>query len=147
MGTKVIRELFDDLDNDIAADETVTFAIDGQAYEMDLSKKNAEKLRAHLGPFVASARRVGRVTTAKPKSSPSTSGGGKSSVDLDAVRTWARTRGHTVSDRGRIPNDIMDAWEAAQQSVADKPAAGKAPSAKAAAAKASDVKEPAFSGT
>jgi hypothetical protein len=148
MGTKVIRELYDDLDNDIAADETVSFAIDGQGYEMDLSKKNAEKLRAHLGPFVASARKVGRVSANKSKPSSSNSSGagsGRTSEQLEEIRAWARTKGHTVSNRGRIPNEIIDAFEADQDGTLIEVPAKKAP-AKKAAPPAASKEQPAFSG-
>ena len=49
--------LVDDLDNS-DADETVTFALDGVTYEIDLNTKNSAKLRAALDPFVAAGRRL-----------------------------------------------------------------------------------------
>ena len=50
MAKKVTVSFVDDLDGKTAADETVAFTLDGVAYEIDLSTKNAEKLRAALQP-------------------------------------------------------------------------------------------------
>lgn len=107
-----IREirLVDDLDGDIA-DETLEFGIDGKVYEIDLSKDNATKLREALAEFVGSARRTGGrarravVAGAGPVRRPT--------VDREqnqAIREWARKRGMKVSDRGRIPAEVLDAY-------------------------------------
>jgi hypothetical protein len=45
MAQKVTVALIDDLDGH-DAEETVTFGLDGKAYEIDLSASNARKLRA-----------------------------------------------------------------------------------------------------
>src|SRR3954463_4823047 len=58
MARKVQVILSDDLDDSIAADETVTFALDGTTYEIDLSEKNAEELRNVFGKYVSAARKV-----------------------------------------------------------------------------------------
>ena len=50
--------LVDDIDGSVAS-STVGFSLDGKTYELDLSDKNAGKLRNALEPFVASARRIG----------------------------------------------------------------------------------------
>jgi hypothetical protein len=108
---KVTVSLIDDMDGD-KADETVEFGLDGKNYEIDLSSKNAEKLRDALADYVAAARRPGGRRR---------SGGGGSaaaatrrpSVDREqnqAIRDWARKRGMKVSDRGRIPADVLDAY-------------------------------------
>jgi hypothetical protein len=108
---KVTVSLIDDLDGD-RADETVEFGVDGKNYEIDLSSSNADKLRDALAAYVAAARRPGgrrrsggsnaaAVATRRP------------SVDREqnqAIRDWARKRGMKVSDRGRIPADVLDAY-------------------------------------
>ncbi len=97
--------LVDDLDGD-EADETVEFALDGKTYEIDLSDRNAARLRDSLSKYVASARRStsrSRRSGRKGTSGPSTA----------QVREWARSAGHPVSDRGRISSDIRAAYEAA----------------------------------
>jgi hypothetical protein len=121
MARKVQVILSDDLDENLPADETVNFSLDGTNYEIDLSEQNASKLRDTLSRYVQAARRAGR-------SSQRTSGGGRSRAtggsgtggagrmdreQAGAIRDWARKNGHTVSDRGRIPASIVGAYEAA----------------------------------
>jgi hypothetical protein len=107
-----IREvrLIDDLDGE-AADETIEFGIDGKNYEIDLSKENAAKLRDALASYVASARRSG----GRRRSSASSGGAAarRPSIDREqnqAIREWARKRGMKVSDRGRIPAEVLETY-------------------------------------
>src|SRR3954447_26296405 len=58
MAQKVQVILVDDLDGG-SADETVSFSLDGVAYEIDLSDKNAAAFRDSLAQYVGLARRVG----------------------------------------------------------------------------------------
>ena len=106
-----IREirLVDDLDGDVA-DETVEFGVDGKNYEIDLSTANAKKLRDALAEFVASARRSGgrRRGGGAPVAAAR-----RPSIDREqnqAIREWARKRGMKVSDRGRIPAEVLEAY-------------------------------------
>lgn len=100
--------LVDDLDGK-PADETVEFAIDGKAYEIDLSADNAAQLRDALAEFVASARKTaGRTRRASAAAAPR-----RPVVDREqnqAIREWARSRGMKVSDRGRIPSEVLEAY-------------------------------------
>ena len=59
MAKKVTVTLVDDFDGEGAADETVEFGLDGVTYEIDLSSKNATKLRNDLKKWVEAGRRVG----------------------------------------------------------------------------------------
>jgi len=97
--------LEDDLDGS-AADETVMFGLDGANYEIDLSAKNAAKLRDALAKYVGVARR----SSSRARRS---GGRGRSSGNAAAVREWARSNGHEVSDRGRVPADVKAAYDAA----------------------------------
>ncbi len=114
MAQKVTVTLVDDLDGG-TAEETVEFGIDGVTYEIDLSNDNAGKLRDALAGYVAHARRAGgrrRASAAPPKRS----GGGRASVDREqnaAMREWARKNGYKVSDRGRIPAEVVEAYHKA----------------------------------
>jgi len=104
--TEVI--LVDDLDGG-TAEETVPFSVDGVSYEIDLSGSNASTMRAALAPYVGSARRVGGRVRARAS-------GGASSGRRDdrsaQIREWARSEGHKVSDRGRIPADLAAKYDA-----------------------------------
>lgn len=112
MAQKVQVILVDDLDQG-HADETVAFGIDGSSYEIDLSSKNAAALRDSLASYVAAAHKLGRSGSRGPAGRPK----GTASADREqtqAIRAWARRNGHTVSDRGRIPGSIVEAYHAAR---------------------------------
>ena len=116
MARKVQVILSDDLDDSISADETVTFALDGTTYEIDLSEKNASEMRDVLGKYVSAARKVSSRGTRASGAGRSRATGGGGRMDREqagAIRDWARKNGHDVSDRGRIPASVVEAYEAA----------------------------------
>ncbi|HEY8790909.1 MAG TPA: Lsr2 family protein [Actinopolymorphaceae bacterium] len=112
MAQQVNVVLVDDLDGSEAG-ETVVFGLDGTTYEIDLSEKNAKKLRDSIALYVASARRTGgrRGTARTAGRAPSTA----TSTDTASVRTWAKSKGYEVSDRGRISAEILDAYKKANR--------------------------------
>ena len=111
MAQKVQVILVDDIDGG-KADETVKFGLDGVNYQIDVSTKNAKKLREAFAPFVAEARRgPGRAAGRRRTTKAGRKGRGKS--DAAAVRKWAKSNGHKVSDRGRVPAPVMAAYRAA----------------------------------
>lgn len=109
MAQRVDIQLSDDLDGtDFQAGkgETLTFALDGHTYEIDLTNKNAGALRKILSPYVSAGRRV----------KTSRSGRGKrawSGPSANTAREWARANGYEVNDRGRIPANVREAFVAA----------------------------------
>jgi hypothetical protein len=103
---KVHVELVDDLDES-PADETLAFALDGESYEIDLNDKHASAIRKALAPYVEAGRKVGGSRGKKKTSRPA---GGPLPKD---VREWAIESGMDVPARGRIPNEVMDAYAAA----------------------------------
>ena len=112
MAQKVQVLLVDDIDGG-TADETVTFSLDGVAYEIDLTTDHATQLRDSFATWVANARKVsGRSAQRAPRgaAAPRRAGG---SSDATAIREWARANGRNVSERGRISADIKAAYEAA----------------------------------
>ncbi|MER7073349.1 Lsr2 family protein [Terrabacter sp. NPDC000476] len=110
MAQRVEVVLIDDIDGGNAS-ETVTFGLDGVTYEIDLSDKNAAKLRDDLATWTGHARRAGS-GSAKGAGSRRRSSGPKRG-DLAAVREWARANGHDVSDRGRISSEVQAAYDKA----------------------------------
>jgi len=102
--TQVILE--DDIDGG-NAEETLRFAIDGKSYAIDLSSKNADKLRRALAPYLAAARREGSL--------PRPSGRPKTTADYipAQVRAWAQDAGYEVSSRGRVSSDLVAAFKSA----------------------------------
>ncbi len=115
MAKQVITSLIDDIDGKPAS-QTIEFGIDGVSYSIDLSDRNADRLRAALHPYIDAGNRVGRVA-----------GGGRrvfgrgglpartSRDQTAAIREWATKTGHDISNRGRIPARIMEAYEDAHR--------------------------------
>jgi hypothetical protein len=112
MAKRVIHELIDDLDGK-AADESITFALDGTQYEIDLSKKNAQRLRDAFAPFLTAGTKVGRGGVVTSRNGHSRGGPARTDRDQNrAIREWAQARGIDVSDRGRIKQETIDRYHA-----------------------------------
>lgn len=108
MAKKVTVTIIDDLDGESAAAETVAFGLDGASYTIDLSEKNATKLRDVLEPWISSATKVsGR---RKASGSPAKIAAKVDKEQLGPIREWARSNGYEVSPRGRVPQHIIDAY-------------------------------------
>ncbi|MEV7767858.1 Lsr2 family protein [Microbacterium sp. NPDC086615] len=112
MATRQIAQVIDDLDGttlDEGEGKQITFSVEGRSYEIDLSEKNADRFYAALAPYVDAARPIGSPSrSGSPRRSRATS-----TLDLNAIREWARANGHTVSDRGRVAASIVDEYKAA----------------------------------
>lgn len=110
MAQRVQVILVDDV-NGGEATETIEFALDGISYEIDLNDENAAKLREDLAPWIGQARRSGGRRQTRRRS-----GGSSSSArneDLTKVREWGRENGYKVSSRGRVSQELQDAYAAA----------------------------------
>lgn len=106
MAQRVQIVLEDDFDGGVA-DETVSFALDGAEYEIDLSSANADGLRDALAPWLAHARKTGgRRKRAGLKT-------GSESSSTSDVRAWAQQNGHDVSSRGRVSSEVREAYDKA----------------------------------
>lgn len=113
MTQKTIVELVDDLDGS-RADETVTFALDGTVYEIDLKKAHADLIRNELAPYVSAGRKATGATAAGRGRAAATSRRRAQRDDrATEIRGWARAQGFQVSDRGRISREVVEAYEAA----------------------------------
>jgi hypothetical protein len=113
MARRTIPVLIDDIDGG-EADETVRFAVDGVQYEIDLSKKNAAKMRNTLARYIEAGSKVGRVGGGAARAAAAR-GRGPAKADRDqnrAIRDWAQGKGIAVSDRGRIKQEIVDRYHA-----------------------------------
>ncbi|SDQ59110.1 histone-like nucleoid-structuring protein Lsr2 [Thermostaphylospora chromogena] len=108
MAKQIQEILIDDLDGGEAS-ETVSFALDGTSYEIDLSDVNAKKLRDALSPFVANARRASPPTSRRRRSGQRSMSREKSAE----IRSWAKAHGLPVSERGRIASSVVEQYEAA----------------------------------
>ncbi|MER7750670.1 Lsr2 family protein [Kitasatospora sp. NPDC097643] len=116
MAQRVQVILEDDLDGG-SADETVTFALDGVAYEIDLKSANADKLRGLLAPYVEKGRKQsGRLAGARRPVRGATPRPGAGAPDTAKIRAWAKEQGLEVNDRGRVPSGVRKAYEDANAS-------------------------------
>jgi hypothetical protein len=106
--------LTDDLDGSEAA-ETITYTINGQEYEIDLSEDNADKFHDALAPYIQNSREVRRQaeTARRRDGRRRNSGGGSSRDDIPQIRAWAESQGMDVSARGRVKKEIIDAYDEA----------------------------------
>ena len=114
MARRIVHQLVDDLDGtllEVGDGETVLFSVDGVAYEIDLTTENAAALRAALDPYRAAGRSISsrRSTTSSAGSARRRNG----QQDYSAIRAWAKNNGFSVSERGRVPASIIEAYESA----------------------------------
>jgi hypothetical protein len=112
MAKQIITVLTDDLDGG-DADRTLEFGFDGVTYTIDLSDKNAGKLRKALDPYLEAASRVGGTGASGRLVSRAAPAPSRASREQNqAIREWATKNGHEVSERGRIPASIVEAFHA-----------------------------------
>ncbi|MGH3913274.1 MAG: histone-like nucleoid-structuring protein Lsr2 [Pseudonocardiaceae bacterium] len=122
MAQKTVVTMVDDLTGEEAEDiGTVEFALDGISYELDLSDENAAKLRDALAQYTGAGRRTGGRRRGGRVSGRVTKSGSMSTSynreTLKSIRGWAKQNGHSVSDRGRLSGEVLEAWENAHRSL------------------------------
>lgn len=110
MAKKEVIQIIDDIDGKVLEEyETVRWSVDGKTYEFDTSPKHADEFRDAVAPYLSVSRVIsGRAAVAKRITS-----GTRSKEQTQAIRDWANNNGYTVSDRGRIPLHVIEAFEAA----------------------------------
>ncbi|QNN99382.1 Lsr2-like DNA bridging protein [Gordonia Phage Sephiroth] len=115
MSRKEVLEITDDYDGKlINPDEEwspVPFVVNGTAYQLDLRAANQDRFYKDMDKWINKATKVGRA----PKvggSKPAKPASDTSGHNLTAIREWANNNGYTVSEKGRIPKHIMEAYEA-----------------------------------
>jgi Lsr2 len=94
--------IVDDIDGSQSEFETRTFNLGGDKWEIDLSPRNPVALHTALRPFIAKGRRTATARAGPPR---------KRAPESDAIRAWAKGNGFEVNDRGRIPQDVLDAYQ------------------------------------
>lgn len=85
---------------------SVTFALDGRDYGIDLSAASAQRLGKALGAFVAASRKATDMGRRKRTRTARSSGGDV--AEPTAIRAWAQKHGHQASDRGRISAQLRE---------------------------------------
>lgn len=123
MAKQVIYELVDDVDGtsiDEGQGESIEFSLDGVDYVIDLKIKNANEFRKKIEYYVGFATRVGgrkrKATPVGAVQAPASQPASTTKRDpaqTRAIRQWAADSGYEINDRGRIPAEIVEAYEAA----------------------------------
>jgi hypothetical protein len=103
--TEVFLE--DDIDRSTGDVETVRFAFGGTEYEIDLSGQHRKEIAEAFGTYIPHARKAGRL---KAPAQPGRRR--RDREDKTAIREWAKDRGFELSERGRIPVQVIREYEA-----------------------------------
>lgn len=116
MAQKVVTLYTDDLTGEESEDiSTHTILVDGAGVEIDLTSDSHDQLMDALRPFLqaAGARRVrggAAGSTRKERTRSAQAATGREAAD---IRIWAKENGYEVSDRGRVPASVKEAYESA----------------------------------
>ena len=100
MARRNITQYFDDLDDSpLNEDEVkiIRFSFEGTDYILDLSEDNARDFYDALDPFLKAARKDTKDVLEKANPAD--------------IRTWAQSKGMDVANRGKIPHDILQAYQ------------------------------------
>jgi hypothetical protein len=112
MGQPTVR-FIDDLDGSDASG-IFDFSLGGRNYQIDLSDDSAAKLRDAFAPYIDVARKAGGGRKRTQQQTAVAEKPARSNrEETAAIREWAREHGHKVSDRGRIPKSVIEAYQAA----------------------------------
>jgi hypothetical protein len=119
MARQTVELLIDDIDGSRLEEgegDTITFAYQGAEYTIDLSQQHVDEFHDALAKYIAAAQKIsGRRSPSTTTSARSNKGATRpDKTQLGAIRTWAREHGHTVSDRGRISQEVIDAYNSAK---------------------------------
>jgi len=120
LAKRTIIRIFDDLDGG-EANNTLVFGWDGRQYEIDLTDENAKRFEEAIAPFLEAARMVGRLQLIQQRKFPRALNGApavatfRDREQTAAMRRWANANGYEVSDRGRIPGNVEEAFHKAHE--------------------------------
>jgi hypothetical protein len=95
----------DDKEIPVGEQHSLTFGLDGQEYEIDLCAKHSERFSQVVGKFTEHARREAVRGSRRKRR---TAANRQRSAE---IRAWAKHSGFEVSDRGRIPTDVLNRFE------------------------------------
>jgi hypothetical protein len=113
----VVQVSCDRCGSDVDSENPVELSYGGIDYRTDLCRDHAAELAAALDPFLAVAERAEPRRRAATASGPRPAGAPRrptrrDPIQVAAIRNWARENGYDISDRGRIPREVEDAYNA-----------------------------------
>jgi hypothetical protein len=122
MATQTVHT--DDMTGEVESEEnpvlTWFFAFDGEWREIDLTEVSFEKFRKAIKPYVAASRSTSE-TRAKANGGLTNRTGTRTGTDRDhalEVREWGKANGYKVNERGRLSDDLVEAFNKAHASAA-----------------------------
>ena len=113
MARREIVVLQDDLDGSEKDVRTVKFGFEGTNYEIDLGPANFDKLAKALAPYVEAARKDSVRRGAGPAAKAKSMSAAEQRAFNQRVREWAKSQKQKVSERGRVPAKLIEAYHAA----------------------------------
>jgi hypothetical protein len=100
---------------------SIAFGYDGKLLELDVCREHFDEFNESISPWATAARPYGRF--GGPQDEGESKGRGRrvgagtrspsNREQLAAIRDWARSNGIDVSERGRIPSSVVEAFEKA----------------------------------
>lgn len=115
MSRKETITFYDDLDGKPIDPEEITvkqFSVGNKTYQLDLRPTNVEKFEKDMGKWIEHATKVPQGSSTR---STRQANRGTPKEELVKIREWARSNDYTVSDKGRVPAYIMEAYYAANE--------------------------------
>ena len=109
----LVCDLHDDRGGEVEGTETISFALDGSSYEIDVCDAHAGDLRDAFASYVGAARRAGRGVAPAQRRGRRSAGKTGGNERVAEIREWARKNGHQVSERGRLSATLVSAYDAA----------------------------------
>lgn len=88
--------------------ERVTFGLGGTWYEIDLTDDERQGLEKALGEYLAKGRTATSLKPAPRKMVPTTT-----HEEREKIREWGRKNGFDFAPYGRIPKEVMRAYDEA----------------------------------
>ncbi|MEO5499460.1 MAG: Lsr2 family protein [Candidatus Saccharimonadales bacterium] len=110
MAQRVVTMRVSDLSGEDLGDggQSLNFSIGNAQYTIDLSDKEVEKFFDTFKKYTDVAAKTGRGSAKRTVAS----GSGRTKEELASIRAWAKDNGHDVSERGRIKQEVVDAYMA-----------------------------------
>jgi hypothetical protein len=111
----VVQVSCDRCGGEVDSEKAVELSFGGVDYRTDLCAQHTAELTAALDPFLSVAERADTRRRSVSTTARATDGGPRRPTRRDpaqvgAIRTWARANGYEISDRGRIPREVEDAY-------------------------------------
>ncbi|RAN78026.1 hypothetical protein B5P43_18515 [Bacillus sp. SRB_336] len=112
MAKEIFYKVVSDLSKDVLEEgdvQTVQLGWKGSTYELDLSNAEASELTELIETYTKAGRKV----TRSARNATGTSAPKSNREELQAIREWAKGNGYDVSERGRIKQEVQDAYRSA----------------------------------